>query len=180
MADARWLDDDEQQCWVAYAFTARLLARLVERDLQHDSNLRMAYYEILMMLSEVDGRSMRMSDLAAALQVSRSRLSQAVTRLEEAGWVRRESVESDGRGAYAVLTDAGFATIEAAAPMHVESVRTHLFDLLTPTEVSQLEHISRRLLGHLIPASGLTRGSSAVNPLIDMLGGAIAEPATRA
>jgi len=39
----------------------------------------------------------------------------------------------------------------AAAPVHVESVRTHLLDPLTPRQVAHLGAISRALLAHLAP-----------------------------
>jgi DNA-binding MarR family transcriptional regulator len=61
--------------------------------------------------------------------------------LEENGWVRREVCPTDRRGQVAVLTDAGFAALEAAAPGHVEGVRTHLFDALTPQQVQHLGEI---------------------------------------
>ncbi|MFI5053813.1 MAG: MarR family winged helix-turn-helix transcriptional regulator, partial [Acidimicrobiia bacterium] len=96
-------------------------------------------------------RSRRMSELADATQSSRSRLSHAVARLETLGWVRRESCPTDRRGSLAVLTDDGWAALEAAAPHHVESVRTHLFDQLTPTQLASLEEISDVLLEHLLP-----------------------------
>ncbi len=110
----------------------RLLWDEMERDLQRDSGLSFGHYEILVMLSETPGRSRRMSELADATQSSRSRLSHAVARLEELGWVRREACAEDRRGSLAVLTDEGFAALEAAAPLHVESVRRHLFDVLSP------------------------------------------------
>jgi DNA-binding MarR family transcriptional regulator len=91
--------------------------------------------------------------LADRCQSSRSRLSHAVGRLEEAGWVRRETVASDRRGAMAVLTPAGLAALEAAVPIHVEGVRRHLFDRLTPDEVRALGVIGRTLQEHLEAAA---------------------------
>ena len=150
-AQPRWLDDDETRTWIAWLLSTRLLWDELERDLQRDSAMPFSYYEILVMLSDSPGRSRRMSDLADATQSSRSRLSHAITRLESLGWVRRESCPSDRRGALAVLTDAGFAALEAAAPDHVESVRVHLFDQLSPAQVVQLREISDVLLDHLLP-----------------------------
>ena len=147
----RWLDGDESRIWIAWLLSTRLLWEEFERDLQRDASMPFSYYEILVMLSESPGRTQRMSDLADATQSSRSRLSHAVTRLEELGWVRRESCPSDRRGAFAVLTDEGFAALAAAAPYHVESVRTHLFDQLSPTQLTQLREISDVLLDHLLP-----------------------------
>jgi DNA-binding MarR family transcriptional regulator len=129
----------------------RLLWDEIERDLQRDASIPFSYYEVLVMLSETPGRSRRMSELADATQSSRSRLSHAVTRLEQLGWVRRETCSSDRRGWLAVLTDEGFAALEAAAPHHVESVRTHLFDVLSPAQQAQLREINVALLEHLLP-----------------------------
>ena len=151
MSEPRWLDPDERRIWLGWVFTSRLLWEEIERDLQRDSSLSWGHYEILVMLSETPGRSQRMSDLADATQSSRSRLSHAIARLESLGWVRRETCPSDRRGALAVLTDAGFAALEAAAPDHVESVRRHLFDQLSPAQLVQLREISDALLDHLLP-----------------------------
>jgi DNA-binding MarR family transcriptional regulator len=104
-----------------------------------------AYYQILAMLSEAPDRTLRMSDLAEQTWSSRSRLSHAVDRLEQFGWVQRMSCPSDRRGAFAVLTDAGLAVLAEAAPGHVESVRRHLFDRLNPDQVEQLGEISTTL-----------------------------------
>ncbi len=108
------------------------------------------YYEILVVLSESPGHVLRMSELADRCLSSRSRLSHAVTRLEEAGWVERRSCPSDRRGAFAVLTDQGMAALEAAAPGHVQSVRCHLFDALTPQQIDQLGEISAAIRDRLL------------------------------
>ena len=155
--EPRWLDEDEKQLWMGWVFATRVFWEEVERDLQREAGMPFGYYDILVMLSETPGRRLRMSDLADSTQSSRSRLSHAVTRLEELGWVRRESCPDDRRGALAVLTDEGFAALAAAAPYHVESVRRHLFDQLTPEKLDQLREITETLLGHLIPL-GAARG----------------------
>jgi DNA-binding MarR family transcriptional regulator len=147
----RWLDDDERQTWLSWIFTTRLLWEEIERDLQLEAGLPFGSYEILVMLSEAPGRTLRMSQLADATQSSRSRLSHAIARLEANGWVRRASCPTDRRGANAVLTEEGFAALAAAAPAHVESVRRHLFDQLTPEHQHQLREIFDALLDHLVP-----------------------------
>lgn len=110
-----------------------------------------AYYVILVHLSEAPDRRLRMSELAEAAGSSRSRLSHAVGRLEQSGWVRREDCPTDRRGQLAVLTDQGFAALAAAAPGHVEGVRRHLFDPLSPAQIDQLRRISEALVDHLDP-----------------------------
>lgn len=145
----RWLDDDEQRTWRAYLHATRALAATLDRELQSRSGMPHAYYQILVRLSEAPGRTLRMSELAEATDSSRSRLSHAVSRLEENGWVRREECSTDRRGQFAVLTEPGFAALADAAPGHVDAVRRHLFDQLTPTQVAQLRNISEALVKHL-------------------------------
>ena len=147
----RWLNDRERETWLAFIFATRLFWEEVERDLQRDARLPFGYYEILVMLSSAPDRTLRMSELAEATQSSRSRLSHAVARLEAEGWVRRADCPTDRRGALAVLTDKGFAALDAAAPLHVESVRQHLFDQLTRPQQDSLREICDRLLAHLGP-----------------------------
>jgi DNA-binding MarR family transcriptional regulator len=147
--DTRWLDEEEQRTWRSFMLATRLLWDQFERDLQRTSRMPMAYYEVLVRLSEAPERTMRMSDLAQLSQNSRSRLSHAVARMEESGWVRRESCPSDRRGAMAVLTDEGFRLLEETAPLHVTSVRAHLFDALPPADLDELRRLSELLLTHL-------------------------------
>lgn len=145
----RWLDAEEQRAWRAYLTATQLLQAQLDRELQRDSGIPHTYYEILVRLSEAPDRVLRMSDLANAADSSRSRLSHAVARLEEAGWVRRESCPTDRRGSFARLTDEGFAALAAAAPSHVESVRRHLIDRLTPGQIEQLRDICEAVISGL-------------------------------
>jgi DNA-binding MarR family transcriptional regulator len=161
----RWLDADEQRTWRAFLTVQRLLFDRLERQLQHDSGLPHAYYEILVRLSEAPDRTLRMSQLADSSLSSRSRLSHAVARLEAAGWVRRRACAEDRRGSFAELTDAGLAKLEEAAPGHVETVRADLLDALTPAQQRALREISETLVAHLSdapvwPADGDGRGGT--------------------
>src|SRR5271165_2978763 len=144
MADSqpRWLSAAEQSAWRIYLAATQTLLSAVEGQLQRDSGIPHGYYEILVRLSEADDRALRMSQLAEASTSSKSRLSHAVARLEERGWVERLDCETDRRGQVARLTDAGFAALDAAAPGHVEQVRRSLFDRLTAAQVVQLVAIS--------------------------------------
>jgi DNA-binding MarR family transcriptional regulator len=149
VGEPRWLDAEEQKAWRAWLYSSLLLQDRLDRELTHETGISHAYYEILVALSETPGRMMRMSELADRCLSSRSRLSHAVSRLEERGWVRRQVCPDDGRGQLAVLTDEGFAALEAAAPIHVESVRMHLFDQLTPQQIENMRDIGETLLRHL-------------------------------
>lgn len=151
MDDTRWLSADEQRTWRSFLTASRLLWERVERQLQQEAGLPHAYYEILARLSEAPDRTLRMSQLASTSLSSRSRLSHAVSRMEEAGWVQRRPCPSDKRGQLASLTGAGMERLRAAAPGHVEEVRELLFDRLTPAQQATLREISDVLAAHLSP-----------------------------
>ncbi|NEM06382.1 MULTISPECIES: MarR family winged helix-turn-helix transcriptional regulator [Geodermatophilus] len=152
VGEPRWLDAEEQRAWRAWLYSTQLLNDRLDRELMRATGIPHTYYEILVQLSETPDRQMRMSELADRCLSSRSRLSHAVSRLEERGWVRRQECAEDGRGLLAVLTDEGFAALEAAAPIHVEGVRTHLFDQLTLEQVAAMRDLGETLLRHLDPS----------------------------
>lgn len=137
----RWLEPAEMRAWLAYVAASTLLESALDRQLQRDSGIPHAYYQVLAILSDVPGRTLRMSELAEMTQSSQSRLSHAASRLERNGWIVRTPCPDDRRGTLATLTAAGRLVLEAAAPGHVRTVRRHLFDRLTPEQVQQLGDI---------------------------------------
>jgi DNA-binding MarR family transcriptional regulator len=149
VTETRWLNADEQRTWRAYINSHRLLLDAIDAQLRRDSGMPHAYYEIMVRLSEAENRTLRMAELADLTRVSASRLSHAIARLEERGWVRRQECPTDRRGQLAVLTDEGFATLTAAAPGHVEAVRTALFDSLDADQIRDLGEISEILARRL-------------------------------
>ncbi|GAA0387345.1 MarR family transcriptional regulator [Streptomyces luteireticuli] len=149
----RWLSDEEQRTWRTHLDVSRLLMHRLERDLQ-PFGLTNNDYEILVNLSESEDHRMRMSDLAAATLQSKSRLSHQITRMENAGLVRRENCESDRRGLFAVLTEQGWETMRKVAPHHVASVREHFIDLLSPEDLKALHASLKPVADHLRSARG--------------------------
>lgn len=146
MAEPRWLDEQEQHAWRSFVEGFRSLIDVLDRELQHDSGLPHSYFEILIPLSEHPQRSMRMSELADVTRSSRSRLSHAIARLEERGWVERVDCETDKRGQLARLTDVGFDVVARAAPGHVETVRKYLVDRLSPEQLKAMGEIGQIML----------------------------------
>ncbi|WP_030938419.1 MarR family winged helix-turn-helix transcriptional regulator [Streptomyces sp. NRRL S-646] len=137
----RWLTEKEQRAWRAYIAATHLLEDAIDRQLQQDAGMPHLYYSILANLSEAPDGRLRMTDLAERAKITRSRLTYAVTRLEKDGLIRREDCQWDKRSSFAMLTDEGMAVLERTAPGHVETVRSLLFDQLTPQQVEQLEEI---------------------------------------
>ncbi|MFI5736468.1 MarR family winged helix-turn-helix transcriptional regulator [Kribbella sp. NPDC051587] len=148
MAEPRWLNEKEQQAWRAFIAAQRVVNSRIEQQLQRDAGIPHTYFEILVRLSEAQEGRLRMSELAVATLGSRSRLSHAVNRLEQYGWVRREGVESDRRGQVAIITDAGREKLVEIAPGHVEEVRSAIFDALSEEQVDQLYAVCTALAEH--------------------------------
>lgn len=149
MSDQPWLSDGQQRVWRQYLNLDRRLQERIERDMQQQSGMPMAYYLILAMLSEAPGRSLRMNQLAVILEASQSRTSHAVARLEEQGWVRRERSPDDGRGQIAVLSEAGWKRVQELAPGHAETVRRTMFDGLDDHDLAELSRIFDRISANL-------------------------------
>jgi DNA-binding MarR family transcriptional regulator len=149
MSDIRWLTQAEQRAWRSFLEASRLLFEALDRDLQQDAGIPHAYYEILVRLSESSERAMRMNKLAEATRSSRSRLSHAIDRLVERGWVERLDCPTDRRGQLAKLTEDGFAALAAAAPGHVAAVRRFLIDQLSAEDLRALDRIGSAIIDTL-------------------------------
>lgn len=144
-----WLQEDEQRAWRNFVFSTSSLLSMLTIDLETAPgiDLTLGEYEILVRLSESPEHSLRMSDLAAQVVHSRSRLTHTITRLEKRGIVERVRCANDGRGREAHLTDEGMALLVKAAPIHVRSVRRHLLDRLGRERFLALGEI----MSHLAP-----------------------------
>lgn len=141
----RWLEPAQQQAWRAYMDGHQRLLAELNRQLQRDSDLSLAEYRILVLLSEAPDHSLRMSDLADGVMSSRSRLTHQIRRMELQHMVRRTSCEEDGRGVRAHLTDEGMRRLREAAPAHVAEVRRDFVDLLTPAELTIVGEVFERI-----------------------------------
>jgi DNA-binding MarR family transcriptional regulator len=151
--ETRWLTEEEQRTWQALAGMVLKLPSVLDSQLQGESNLSMFEYFVLSALSTAEGRTLRMSDLAAIVNGSLSRLSNVVKRLEQRGCIRREPDPDNGRYTVAVLTDSGWSILVAAAPGHVTAVRRFVFEDLTREEMAVLRDVSRRIVDRIDPAS---------------------------
>ncbi|GAA4611850.1 MarR family transcriptional regulator [Actinoallomurus liliacearum] len=154
MSGTRWLDDEEQRAWRAFIRMHGQLTARLSRQLQADSGLSLADYEVLVQLTDAPDGRLRPFELQRGLQWEQSRLSHHLTRMQRRGLVAREECDEDGRGAVVALTDAGRRAIVAAAPGHVDTVRRLFFDGLTRDQVALLHQVSDHVLGRLDATAG--------------------------
>lgn len=140
-----WLDPEEQHVWRTYLAVMSKLDERLDRSLRKESGITLVEYGLLVHLSEAPELRLRMSQLADAVLVSKSRLSHQVARLERDGYVRRETCGEDRRGSWAVLTEKGLEAIRSAAPGHVADVRRYFFDQLARDDLEELRSILDRM-----------------------------------
>jgi DNA-binding MarR family transcriptional regulator len=126
----RWLSAHEEAVWRRLlAVDCRLRERL-DRDLRDHHGMTLGDYDVLVHLAEAPGGSLRMSDLAEKLLLSRSGLTRRIDGLVGQGMVCRRACPEDRRGALAQLTPEGRERLAQAAPTHVAGVRRFVIDPL--------------------------------------------------
>ena len=151
---SRWLTEEEQRAWRGLLrMTSQLNARM-NRQLLQDYGISLADYEVLVALSEAPAGRLRVFEVADTLSWEQSRVSHQHARMQRRGLIAREDCASDARGAFAVLTEAGRAAIEQAAPAHVETVRQLVFDGLTQDQLTTLTEVTSRVLDRLAATAG--------------------------
>ena len=139
-----WLDDREMAAWLNFIETQGDLMTSLENDL-HGTGLSLGDYQVFVYLSSASEQAMRMTDLAAQLQLSPSGLTRRLDGLVSAGWVERRTSPSDGRVMLAVLTDSGRHVLERAAPIHLVSVRDRIIDVLDGDELEAMAGIFAKI-----------------------------------
>jgi DNA-binding MarR family transcriptional regulator len=152
----QWLSEDERAAWVRLLAVIELLPGVLDSQLRRDADLTHFDYFVLAMLSEAPERTLRMTTLAQHTHATLPRLSHVVRRLENRGLVERFPCPEDGRATNTRLTPEGWDAVVAAAPGHVNTVRRHVLDSLTPTQLKQLRDVTETLLSSLDPEGRMT------------------------
>lgn len=148
--ETKWLDEPQQQAWRAFLLGHTLLMDRLDDDLRRNHDLSLTEYEILVRLSEREGRCMRMAHLADALAHSRSRVTHTIDRMERTGYVARSASPDDGRGVVATMTDKGWEVLQEAAHVHVRGVRANLIDLVSQEDFDAAGRVMNAVTDHLI------------------------------
>ena len=155
--EPNWLNAREDRAWGAFVYAHQKIEAHLNRRLQ-EAGLSGADYEVLAVLSALDGDRMPARELCATLSWEKSRLSHQLRRMENDGLISREPNPDDARSTMVCLLPAGLAAIEKAAPRHVEDVRRNFIDLFTPAELDMLADLNERVLHHLAEGDGSQSG----------------------
>jgi len=138
--------DPRLDAWRAFLFAHAQVRRQLERELQAEQSLGLGEYEVLLLLAGSEARRLRMSELAERLVLSRSGVTRLIDRLQADELVERGSCDTDRRGAWAILTDAGYNRLRAASPTHLRGVGEHFLDRIPADELEAM----RRTLEHVV------------------------------
>jgi DNA-binding MarR family transcriptional regulator len=150
----RWLTEEELGSWFPLAGVMLKLNTALDSQLQRDSDMTHFDYLCLAMLSEESDWTSTMSSLAARTNASLSRLSHVISKLEKRGWVSRCRSDISRRVTLVTMTEEGYAVLVAAAPGHVETVRSLIYDGLDADDVANLHKLMAHILER-IESSGL-------------------------
>ena len=138
--------DPRLKAWRTFLYAHAQVRRQLERELQAEQSMGLADYEVLLVLAYSDGRRLRMSELADMLALSRSGATRLIDRLEADALVQRVSCDTDRRGQWAQLTDAGYERLRAASPTHLRGVAEHFLDRIPARELESLRSTLERVL----------------------------------
>jgi DNA-binding MarR family transcriptional regulator len=149
MKEVRWLDEREERAWRALQFMQMRLEGELARQLAAESGLSYSDYVVLVALTDQPGGRMRLFELARDLGWEKSRVSHHIARMTQRGLVKKETCDSDRRGAFVVITRQGRKEIDAAAPGHVDAVRRLFIDRLTPRQLDTIGSAAQTVLAAL-------------------------------
>jgi DNA-binding MarR family transcriptional regulator len=142
----------ELAVWRSLLDTTTELRRLLAAELQQ-VELSPGDYAVLLALTEADGRTLRSSELADAIDWERSRLSHHLGRMERRGLIRRADCPGDNRGALVLLTEDGYQAIRRASGPHLRAVKRMFADALEPQQLDALADVLDSIRTHLDSAT---------------------------
>jgi DNA-binding MarR family transcriptional regulator len=148
-AEPQWLDDEEMAAWLPLMRVLHLLPQRLDRQLREQAGINHMYYMIMALLSAQPEREMTLSGLAHDVGMIPSRLTHALSSLEQRSWVERRPCPGDRRVQFARLTGEGMRALEQVAPGHVAEVRRSVIDLLSRKDLADLRRIAGKIAAPL-------------------------------
>ena len=119
--------------------------RVLNAQLTADHGLTISDYEVLLRLSRAPDRRMRRVDLAQDVLLTASGITRLLDGLERSGYVARAACDADRRVVYAVLTDEGRATLQAASETHVSQIDDYFSARYSDAELTELAALLSRI-----------------------------------
>ena len=144
-----WLNEEDHHTWRSMLRMHAQLTAALAQALKLDSAMSISDYEVLAILSEAPDGAVRARELRYELQWEKSRLAHHIRRMEQRGYVRRDTCTDDLRAPLISLTEAGVTAIRSAAPAHVARVRELFFSALTPAQARAMREAADAVLDNV-------------------------------
>lgn len=154
-ATTEWRDAAQRRAWLAYSRVQLRLSYEINRQLQADSNLSAADYDVLTALSGSSGGRLAISVLATRIGWERSRVSHHIKRMAARGLVASAHSTTDRRVTEVFCTGTGLRVLDEAAPGHVALVRRLFFGGLPAELVEPLTSALEDIYGHVLENGSL-------------------------
>jgi DNA-binding MarR family transcriptional regulator len=135
--------------WRAFLIAHARVTATLERELMAERGMPLAWYDVLVQLSEAEGAKLRMHDLARLIVLSRAGLTRLVDRMAAARLVERAPCADDRRGVFVAMTPAGRAALDAASPVHLRGVQEHFTRRLSAAQLASLRESLERVTAAL-------------------------------
>jgi DNA-binding MarR family transcriptional regulator len=135
------------EAWRSYLQSHASIVRVLDADLDAEHGMTTRDYEVLLYLSQAEGRHLPMSALAESTMLTRSGITRLVDGLVDAELIERVACPNDARVSYAQLTDLGYKRLREVGCSHVASIRRLFLEHFSPAEIEQLASLLSRLPG---------------------------------
>jgi DNA-binding MarR family transcriptional regulator len=137
------LSPRELRVWHAFLLMGEDVLGRVGRDIAQATGLSGPEFGVLSRLAALGKGEMRQQALASVMAWDKSRLSHQLTRMQERALIERR--HTDGKTVLVVLTQLGREKLDAARPIHADSVRRNLLSRLTQEQIDTIVRVSNLL-----------------------------------
>ena len=147
--DQPLLDDVQLGAYFALIEVVGLLRHAVEGQLREAGDLTYVQFQLLARLGGTPSGTLRMTDLADGVVLSRSGLTYQAGLLEQAGLVDRAPSPDDERSTTVTITEAGRELVGRVLPGHAAVVRELLFEPLSHDDAAALGALLTPVRDHM-------------------------------
>jgi DNA-binding MarR family transcriptional regulator len=135
------------ELWGALMQGQASVAHAVDRQLESELGITLAWHEVLERLAAAPEGRLRMQELAELMLITKSGLTRLCDRIEAAGYITRASCPTDRRGTFAVITPEGRAMAERARPIFLRAAEDRFFRHLSEKERASLKSVLLKVIG---------------------------------
>jgi DNA-binding MarR family transcriptional regulator len=139
----------DSKAWRAFHKIGTSLLPHLGRQITNHSGISGAEYVVLVALSELTTPNVNLNRLAQGLGWEISRMSHQITRMEEAGLVKKSRNTDDSRCFDVSITAEGRKIAQAAIPLQSKEINHCFSEVLTQAQMKSLIEISEAISTHM-------------------------------